>query len=178
MPWDTSDRKYFLKRVYFNIIFILTSFIWLIISGIKLNNKVNNVNKWVSVPCVITEIYMDVDHVADPPIFFWNTKYEYEYEGKTYLSDRYNILKKYDRLSYEEEEKIREEKRGKLLYEPVGPYSSGEDTICYVNPKKPSEAVLNREHRNRTIFHCLFLQIIVVIFSMINFVAFYRKFHY
>jgi hypothetical protein len=91
---------------------------------------------WAEVPCIIRE--SSVEHhtggrVGDTDKGFYSirVKYDYRYKGQEYTSERYDL---YDISTGEVEWK-------KAVVKKIPP---GTETICFVNPDNPSEAVLSR----------------------------------
>jgi hypothetical protein len=79
---------------------------------------------WVQVPCVV------VSSEANPsdPLFFPKIRFEYEFNGRKYQSDRFHVAPILD---------------SNISKHTLAKYPSGRQTVCYVNPDDPSQAALN-----------------------------------
>ncbi|MCL4694175.1 MAG: DUF3592 domain-containing protein, partial [Candidatus Hydrogenedentes bacterium] len=86
---------------------------------------------WVEVPCVIEESEYVQGDEGDR---FLQMTYRYEYDGQIYRSDRLDLLpgSMGDDGAWEDE-----------LFET---HPAGSESVCYVNPRDPNEAVLDRQH--------------------------------
>lgn len=73
----------------------------------------------------------------------WLVTYEYEFDGKEYTSNKYSLT---DTGPYIGRNLMTDkELRKKVQYmidENKGPYAKGSKQKCYVNPKKPEDALL------------------------------------
>lgn len=179
MRWDKSDKKAFYHDLYITMALLIGSSIWLSYTVFTLASKVKKVNNWVPTKCVIDSIYVDTDHWSEPAVFFWNTHYSYEYNGREYTSNRYNIIKKHRIVTEEEKERIKKEKYWLgYMHKPRGPYSPGEETVCFVNPDSPKEAVLDRQHPMGIFAKDLFLPCLFLITNSAFLILFIRTFRY
>ena len=92
---------------------------------------------WVETRCEILEarvnVHADLDHGDS---YTLHVKFKYEFDRQEYISDRYDF-------SYfaHSDEAVRQAVVSKL--------PPGTQTVCYVNPDDPSEAVVKRERRKR-----------------------------
>ena len=86
---------------------------------------------WEEVPCVIASSQVD-SSAGDLEDYSIAVEYLYAYDGMQYRSDRYAFLKEFS------EDFAKKKKLSERL-------SAGTETTCYVNPDRPSEAVLVRE---------------------------------
>ncbi len=87
---------------------------------------------WGSVPCKILRSKLEVDGDMDGPSFWINLQYAYRYENKNYVSKLYSL--NYFPSSYK--------KYHKKIFDK---YPKDAESICYVNPQNPSEAILSRK---------------------------------
>lgn len=83
---------------------------------------------WQRVPCTILQSRIEEKDDSDHPYVF-QVQYQYQYQGRTYQTDQYAV--DYNGSdSYDE--------TAKLTYR----YTPQSSQRCYVNPKKPEQAVL------------------------------------
>jgi hypothetical protein len=180
MPWDLSDKRALKHDLSIILTLLLGSTIWICYIILSRINKVYKVKNWVSTKCVIDSIYVDVEHWSEPAIFFWNIHYNYTYNGLKYTSSRYNILRNQRIITNQEKERIKKEKdKYGLMHKPKGPYSPGDETICFVNPNNPAEAVINRKYTFTTFINRpLMAGVVIFIGSLLILITFIRAFHY
>ena len=88
---------------------------------------------WIETPCVIISSKVGVHRGDDSTTFSVDITFEYEFEGSKYTSSRYNLAPAGSSTGYESKKEV------------VKKYPPGMETICFVNPKNPSQAVLNRD---------------------------------
>ncbi len=81
--------------------------------------------------------------------------YHYIYEKKEYTSSQYDFYR---------EGCSKREKHEKILQE----FPEGKNITCYVNPSKPTEAVLNNNFRLRPILIFSFLAILFLVIGSIG----------
>ena len=92
---------------------------------------------WVETPCVIRESSVSRSTSSnrigerDSEFFTIDVSYDYQFDGKEYTSDQYDFYE----ISTGEVEWKEE------VVEKIPP---GTETVCFVNPDEPSEAVLSR----------------------------------
>jgi len=86
---------------------------------------------WPAVACTILHGKVRSHSDSDGTTYSIDILYEYEVDGHTYKSDRYNFMTGSS-----------SGRRGKQ--DIVNAYLRAENLVCYVNPKDPSQAVLNR----------------------------------
>ncbi|MHC4773366.1 MAG: DUF3592 domain-containing protein [Planctomycetota bacterium] len=109
-----------------------------------------NPKSWIPVPCEILESDLENDTDSDGPKFWVEIQYKYKYENTNNISKKYGL--NYLPSSYK--------RSHKKIFDN---YPKGAKSICYVNPKEPSEAVLNR-----SISMGLFSIIILAIFLILG----------
>ena len=91
---------------------------------------------WVETRCEILEAGVDVHSDFDHGDWYTlSVKFKYEFDRQEYISDRYDFS--YGAHSDEA-----------VLQAVVSKLPPGTQTVCYVNPDDPSEAVLKREGEN------------------------------
>jgi hypothetical protein len=100
---------------------------WLLIKGLL---ALVTLNKWRQTPCEI--VYFDVRKEETPatPVYAMYVVYTYEFCGRIFESDRYNLFETPSRSSPDNWFKLG--------------ISKGSTSVCFVNAEKPEEAVLTR----------------------------------
>lgn len=86
---------------------------------------------WKEVPCEILSSQVKVHDGEDGDTYSVDVNYAYRFEGREYRSNRYQFVRG---------SSSGREAKAKV----VAKYRKGSETICFVNPKNPSEAVLDR----------------------------------
>jgi len=87
--------------------------------------------RWVAVPCRIVAAEVESHSDSDGTTYSVEITYEYQYEGRSYQSDRYDFIGG-SSSGYKGKERI------------VERYKTAANPQCFVNPKNPAEAVLKR----------------------------------
>ncbi|MCA9433841.1 MAG: DUF3592 domain-containing protein [Candidatus Omnitrophica bacterium] len=119
--------------------------------------QANEARDWVEVPCTILSSEVESHDSGDSITYSPHIVYRYTYEGKEYTSERYDFRggssSFYDRHA-----------------EVVRSYPSGSETVCWIDPENPSEAVLNRDFGLGELWPFLILMgILVLIFLLFVF---------
>ena len=99
--------------------------------GIRPVAKTLDAEKWAETPCKVLSGRVKSHSSDDGTTYSVDILYEYEFDGKTYKSNRYDFI---GGSSSGHSGKARV----------VSSYKAAKDPVCYVNPKKPSQAVLKR----------------------------------
>lgn len=86
---------------------------------------------WVQTPCVV-ESSRVASHSGDSTTYSVEIVYHYSFDDRPYTSKRYNFSTGSS-----------SGRKGK--YAAVKRYPAGTEAVCFVNPKAPGEAVLNRD---------------------------------
>lgn len=86
---------------------------------------------WAETPCRVLRAEVRDHDSDDGTTYSVHILYEYEFDGRTYKSDRYDFMGG-SSSGYEGKARV------------VQAYASAERPVCYVNPQNPSEAVLKR----------------------------------
>jgi hypothetical protein len=86
---------------------------------------------WVETPCRVLRAEVRDHDSDDGTTYSVYILYEYEFDGRTYKSDRYDFMAG-SSSGYKDKARV------------VQAYLSAERPVCYVNPQNPSEAVLKR----------------------------------
>ncbi len=106
-------------------------------------------DSWVETPCRIVSLEVDDTQLNQRgmPKYILEAKYEYEWEGNALTGDRIKRL-------------TTEASDPRKLKTKIEQYAVGNETVCYVNPEKPSEVVLKRDTKGALYsiwFPCLFV---------------------
>lgn len=117
-----------------------------------------SVKTWPAVPCKITASRFESEDTAEGPTFWVNLQYVYQYEGCEYVSTKYSL--NYESSSHK---KIH---TSVLEYYPVN-----KESVCYVNPQCPSEAVLYKEQKEIVFGICRAVILLIIMLGLILFFA-------
>ena len=101
---------------------------WLSVSGPAL--RINKARHWPSAPCTVLSSEVE-SHSGEGASYSILITYEYQYNGQRYTSDRYSFFAG---------SSIGRSGKAKV----VAAHPPGRETVCYVNPDDPSDAVLHR----------------------------------
>ncbi|XHR29134.1 MAG: DUF3592 domain-containing protein [Chthoniobacteraceae bacterium] len=86
---------------------------------------------WRQTPCKILSSGVKSSHDGDGTSYAVDIRYLYEVDGKPYESDRYQFLK-FSSSGHQSKQAV------------AARYRKGSRAVCYVNPRNPSDAVLDR----------------------------------
>ncbi len=86
---------------------------------------------WRACPCRIVASRVHASSHRMNTRYGVDIVFAYEYEGRAYVSEDYQLVRDYNRTFGESSER-------------VGHYSPGAASVCYVNPSNPTQAVLDR----------------------------------
>jgi len=87
---------------------------------------------WVETPCEITNAEVTTNSDSDGDTYGVSITYRYTFEEVEFSSNKFTVMENFSSSGYRSKEKIVEQ------------YREAGDTICFVNPQNPSEAVLKR----------------------------------
>lgn len=125
----------------------------LFLSGLYFSAYVDGLRaqSWVETPCWIDSAELKVSHDSDSTTYRALASYHYEFDGRTYQSDRVSLGGGGDNIGSFQKNAYRELKQH-VGTKPKGPENDPANTgakpfRCYVNPSNPSEAVLYRNLR-------------------------------
>lgn len=104
---------------------------------------------WTETPCKIVDARVESHSDSDGTTYSVEITYEYEYNGKRHRSDRFRFMNVSSSGC-----------RGKQAF--VDKYKQAPNTVCYVDPDNPSEAVLQRNLSLFNLFGLLPLVFIAV----------------
>ena len=91
---------------------------------------------WTEVPCVITKLEVDDTLLNQRGMtkYLMVIAYDYEFDGKKFTGSRIKRLPT-------------ESSDPRKLKKHIEAYAEGTETVCYVNPEAPSEAVLKKDSK-------------------------------
>ena len=117
--------------VFFSIFFVVgcITFFFMFLRPLY---QIHAARNWVEAPCVIESSEVLEHSDSDGTTYSVRVVYKYFFQGKTYSSDRYSF-----------EAGSTNGRAGKERI--VDRYPPGSESICYVDPSDPTQAVLNRE---------------------------------
>jgi len=162
MQNNMRSKIWFLLPVLFTL-FILMGCIFSYFFFFKPMNLVRKSQNWPAVVCNIHSSRVRVGQGEDNSIYSIEIIYSYKYNDKEYTSRKYNFWDMGSSFGYERKKEI------------VNTYSSGSEAFCYVNPEKPSQAVLNRE-KDPEMKYLKFIPFVFVFIGIIGVIYHIRKF--
>jgi hypothetical protein len=145
MFWNKSEKTHFFVVLIIAAVIILTGISLASYRQIKCDAKIKDAAKWIAVPCTVDKVHVQSSRnnwlsKGSRRRMCWEIHYKYDYEGKSYISNQYGILNGEKLIPKEEIIKARTD----IYYRgPREPFSPGDKIVCYLNPAKPSEAVLD-----------------------------------
>jgi hypothetical protein len=89
-------------------------------------------DRWKATPCTILESRVDSSTSKGSTTYRVAVRYEYEVHGRKYVSERYGFMGSVYSSGRESKEAV------------VRSLPSGSTSVCYVNPRSPGQAVLDR----------------------------------
>ncbi|MHC4216224.1 MAG: DUF3592 domain-containing protein [Planctomycetota bacterium] len=101
--------------------------------------KTLDARDWPEVPCKIISVELETYKDSDGTSYNFDIKYQYTYDDKTYSSDKYSFMPQ-----------VKGHKKPKKAI--VDKYKQDKEHVCYVNPKKPEQAVLKRGFHKGLLF--------------------------
>lgn len=122
-----------LAGVLFGGIFFLAGLGFLFPFFILPVTKISGSSSWEEVPCKVIHSRVQSHRSDDGTTYSIDILYEYEIEGKTYRSNAYDFFNISSSGTSDKRKIVRQHPRGK-------------ETVCYVNPDDPYQAVLSREY--------------------------------
>ena len=99
--------------------------------GIKPITRTIDARSWVETPCRVLQAEVRSHDSDDGTTYSVHILYQYECNGRTYKCDRYDFIGG-SSSGYKGKARVVEQ------------YRTAADPVCYVNPKNPSQAVLQR----------------------------------
>jgi hypothetical protein len=107
--------------------------------GIRPIARTIDAESWVATPCKVLRAEVRSHDSDDGTTYSVYILYEYECNGQTYKSDRYDFVGG-SSSGYKSKARV------------VSEYKSAANPVCYVNPANPSEAVLKRGFHAKLLF--------------------------
>jgi hypothetical protein len=101
--------------------------------------RVREARSWIETPCVVISSHVEVHRDSDGSTYRPVIVYEYQFQGRTYQGNRYNFMGGSS-----------SGRAGKQAV--VDRYPPGAAARCWVNPREPSQAVLNRGFAGEMLF--------------------------
>lgn len=117
--------------VLFGLAFLLPGLAVMYFLSIRPLLKIQDAKSWERVPAVVLSSRVKT-HSGDSTTYSVDITFEYEVNGQTFQSDRYNFVTG-SSSGYESKRRV------------VAQYPVGHRFEAYVNPRNPSEAVISRE---------------------------------
>lgn len=131
-PLSTKKRSSGCLLVPFGLIFVVAGLALFYFLSFRPLAEWQDAQQWPERPCTVLESEVVTVRSDDGTTYRVEVTYEYEYNGKTYSSKRYNFFTGSS-----------SGRAGKEAI--VAGYPQGAQSRCFVNPETPSEAVLNRD---------------------------------
>ena len=126
---DKSLGKYGLAALF--AVFALVGGVMLYPLGIKPIARTIAAESWAATPCQVLRAEVRSHDSDDGTTYSVYILYQYEFNGQTYKSDRYEFVGG-SSSGYQGKARVVEQ------------YQAAANPVCYVNPSNPSEAVLKR----------------------------------
>ena len=117
-------------RVFFFIFFAAGTLIFWTVTGAPLM-QMREARSWNTVPCTILSSSVASHSGGDSTTYSVDIHYRYEVDGREYRSGRYRFETGSDSIRKEKDEIVRK-------------HPAGAQTVCFVDPRNPSEAVIDR----------------------------------
>jgi hypothetical protein len=108
---------------------------------------------WVQTPCRIIGSSVITNHTSDEDTYKIMITFSYEFNNVKYTSKRYDFFN-FDFNSYSSAENF------------IKFYPPGKETICYVDPANPDEAVLDRDYRSSSYVFLVITIIFIIYFPI------------
>ncbi len=125
--------------VAFFAVFAIAGLVMLYPLGIRPIAKTFDARSWAEVPCRVLRGEVRSHDSDDGTTYSVYILYSYEYDGRTYKADRYDFVGG-SSSGYQGKARV------------VAEYEAMPNPVCYVNPKRPSEAVLKRGFHAKLLF--------------------------
>ncbi|MEO1972189.1 MAG: DUF3592 domain-containing protein [Pirellulaceae bacterium] len=133
---------------FFSLFLLFGSVLFVVFAGLPFY-RVSASRSWSQEDCKILSSRVESYRGDDGIVYSVEIEFEYEFGGQKYTSDRYSFSAASSSNEGPKQETVRA-------------YPAGSRRVCYVNPKKPSFAVLNRETTSDMYFG-LFTLIFVIV---------------
>ena len=134
--------------LFFSVFFIMGSaFFWFLV--VRPFCRIYDARQWTEIRCTIVSSEVRQHRGDDSDTYSVHIVYEYDVRGRMYRCDRYDFVGG-SSSGYEGKREI------------IRRYPPGKPAICYVNPRDPSDAVLERGFTPMMLFGLLPLVLITV----------------
>ncbi|MEC5129612.1 DUF3592 domain-containing protein [Verrucomicrobiales bacterium BCK34] len=112
------------------IAWILVQYLW------QSHERAALMDTWIEVPCTITQMDVDDSHLNQRGMtkYLMVVTYDYDFDGKKFEGTRIKRLPT-------------EASDPRKLKKYIEAYAEGTQTVAYVNPEAPSEAVLKKDSK-------------------------------
>ncbi len=138
-PVVRHGRKGRHAMVAFFSIFAIAGLGMLYPLGIRPIAKTLDARSWIETPCKVLRGQVRSHSSDDGTTYSVYLLYEYEFEGRLYKSDRYDFIGG-SSSGHSRKAQVVEQ------------YKTAVAPVCYVNPKKPAEAILKRGFHAKLLF--------------------------
>lgn len=122
----------------FGSLFLVVATVLFLIDGVQPILKWLDSLRWVEVTCKIDSAKVIVDQKTNALAYLPQLQYRYQWNEQIYHGTRFA----WDTASYSRRESIEKW---------IEPYPEGKETVCFVNPDQPEEAVLLRSFPKPTL---------------------------
>jgi hypothetical protein len=121
--WTLLGFSLFILAIGLGISYLFIVYPWIKTHDIK--------RQWQATPCVIvsSSTLSEKDHSSTKTLYATDIWYRYDYEGRSYAGNQVRVI---DFLT----------DNHKIVKKLHKRFPTGKQTICYVNPQQPAEAVL------------------------------------
>lgn len=123
-------RNLFLGLGFFGCLFLLGA-AFLYLEFIAPQRAVDAAQNWAETPCEILQSHVSEDGSRPSYVYSFYIQFKYTFHGQEYVSDRFDFSEVQDR-------------DGDWIRETVAGLPPGTNTVCFVNPDDPSQAVMRR----------------------------------
>jgi hypothetical protein len=130
-PWLRLDLGRWMWPIWF-LAFLVGGSIGLYMCVVHPLWLVWQASGWVETPCTVIESEYRVDTSSWETMTYVKIGYAYSFRGVQYQSDRFDFVNFSSGTSYREWERV------------IKANPPGTKTVCFVNPARPAEAVLER----------------------------------
>lgn len=129
--YPKKNRIWLLLVLFFSFFALMGGgFLWFIF--LKPIVQITSAKSWVELPCTISKSQVETHEGDGSSTYAINIKFKYQFDSRWYNGGQYNFS-------------FGSSSGHQSKNEVVFKYPVGMKTICYVNPRNPQEAVINRE---------------------------------
>ncbi len=145
---ERSKRGKFVVYIFFSI-FAIAGFVGAYFLLVLPAKNVIAARSWVETPCKVLSAQVKSHRDSDGTTYSIDISYQYEFNGKTFTSDRYNFMGGSS-----------SGRSGKQAV--VDKYRKAKNPVCFVNPDNPGQAVLVRGFQLTMLFGLIPLVFVAV----------------